>query len=591
MRDTEAATDAPADIAVRARSLVWTLLAGALLGSCCGLALAPPMGARFEARLPWAGPAPSPRDWPHAARAGESARLESAPAGPELVVTAGSARSARSLARALVGVKTPGTPEFNARLEAARASWCDDLAADPLPAPTRAAEVAARLLARARWGRGLASEFPVAAADGSGPEPAPPAEVLLAWEEVQRAARASHPAAVATALERSGELETRWFGDESAWSGWRPEARAEAWRRWQLKQAVVLEDAVARALARQSPFQRRVARQLAREFLVEFDEGAGAPWLTFAAPDVRAVRPLVRPIASAWWPPLVAGAGVGVLLALLALWLGARLHPALPRVHLLPRAIASPDPAAAGPRLHVVSGATPGAVMRAALELAARRVAVGERVLMVDASACLRLHERLDRDARWGLLECLAADMPMLGLVQYAGHPGLYLLPHGNADRSVGWSSLGRKLDEVVPHFGRIVLALDPLAPAGIGDALRGRAMEGWWAGTDRRAASAADLATARFGIVFHGLDLSDFPYPSLDVLAGRVVALRPPGPLPEPAPITAHALYRKPPVPSSALEPIVLDCDLQVRQRLRFLAWMRRVQAQNRRTEAQAHT
>jgi hypothetical protein len=338
-------------------------------------------------------------------------------------------------------------------------------------------------------------------------------------------------------------------------------------------------------------FQRRLARQLAREFLVQFDEVAGAPWLSFTPPDPRAVRPLVRPIASAWWPPLAAGAGSGLLLAFIALWLGARLHPAFPRVRLLPRALSSADPAAAGPRLHVVSGGTPGAVMRAALELAARRVALGERVLLVDGSSCLRLHERLDRDARWGLLECLAADMPMLGLVQYAGHPGLYLLPHGNAERSVGWSSLGRKLDEVVPHFGRIVLALDPLAPAGVGDALRGRAMEGWWAGSDRRAARAADLATARFGIVFHGLELSQFPDASLEVLAERVLALRPAGPEPEAAPITARALPRMPPAPNPSAEPIVLDCDLQVRQRLRLLAWMRRVQAQDRRAEVQAHT
>ncbi len=210
-------------------------------------------------------------------------------------------------------------------------------------------------------------------------------------------------------------------------------------------------------------------------------------------------------------------------------------------------------------------------------------------MLLVDGSARLRLHERLGRDARWGLLECLAADMPVLGLVQYAGHPGLYLLPHGNAERSVGWSSLGRKLDEVVPHFARIVLALDPGSPAGIGDALRGRAMEGWWAGTDRRAETAADIATARFGIVFHGLDLSSLSDPTLELLAERVRALSPPGPPPEPAPVTAPAQIRLPPAPHPALEPIVLDCDLQVRERLRLLAWMRRVEAEHRRIEVQA--
>ena len=309
---------------------------------------------------------------------------------------------------------------------------------------------------------------------------------------------------------------------------------------------------------------------------------AGEPWRAFAAPDPRSVRPFVRPIAAAWWPSLAAGALVGVLLAALtvwfATWLGARRRVALPWARALTHAATHADPALAGPRLHVVSGSTAGAVMRAALELAARRIALGERVLVVDGSAALRLHERLGRDARWGLLECLAADMPVLGLVQYAGHPGLYLLPHGNAERAVGWSSLGRKLDEVVPHFGRIVLALDPHAPAAIGDAVRGRAMEGWWAGTDRRAATAADLATARFGIVFNGLDLSEMSDASLEVMAERVIALRPPGPAPEAAPITARAVPRKPPMPPMAQEPIVLDCDLQVRQRLRFLAWMRRV-------------
>jgi len=35
--------------------------------------------------------------------------------------------------------------------------------------------------------------------------------------------------------------------------------------------------------------------------------------------------------------------------------------------------------------------------------------------------------------------------------------------------------------------------------------------------------------------------------------------------------------------------EPIVLDCELQVRQRLRFLAWMRRVEAEHRRAGLQA--
>jgi hypothetical protein len=181
--------------------------------------------------------------------------------------------------------------------------------------------------------------------------------------------------------------------------------------------------------------------------------------------------------------------------------------------------------------------------------------------------------------------------MPVLGLIQYAGHPGLYLLAHGNADRAVGWSRLGQKLEEAVPHFGRIVLVLDPQAPAELGDALIGSAMEGWWGQLDGALARAAEQATARFGIVFHSLDLERMPEPSLEAMAERVAALRPEGPVPEPAPITAPVAVHRPEPVQPALEPIVLDCDLQVLERLRFLAWMRRLQADARDPGLQATT
>ena len=281
------------------------------------------------------------------------------------------------------------------------------------------------------------------------------------------------------------------------------------------------------------------------------------------------------------------GAGAGALLATVVLLLASARAPRSRRASLFTGEVggAPTDP---GPSLHVVCGVHRQAVTRAALELAAHRLAAGERVLLVDGSARLALHERLGRDARWGLLECLAADMPVLGLVQYAGHPGLYLLPHGDAERSVGWSPLGRKLDEVMPHFGRIVLILDPKSPAGVGDSLRGRAMEGWWASADGRSGRAADDAAARFGIVFSELSLGGMSEATLELLVERVRALRPAGPAPELAPITAPAVSRRPVLPKAVLEPIVLDCELQVRQRLRFLAWTRRVQAENRRAALQ---
>ncbi len=587
MRDRDAATDRSARTPVRASSLAWTMFAGALLGCCCGIAIAPPRGARFEARLPWNGSLPTASDWPHTARGGERAWLESSKRGPVLVVTAGSAGSARALVRAFAAGPAPAAAALQARLERTRASWRAALSAGPLPERTPACEAAGLLLARARWGRVLAGELPVVPSPQTMPASTPPGGVLEPWREVRRLAAAGEPALLARGIERAGEADARWFADPVAWSGWPGGARAEVWRRWQVVRAAALEDAAVRLLADQTAFQRRLAAEVAQYRLVELDASTDDPWRAFAAPEPRSIRPLVRPIAAAWLPPMTVSAGVGMLLAVIALLLGSLRAPVGAGVRALRGGAA--DPAVAGPRLHVVGGNTPGATLRAALELAARRIARGERVLVIDGSARLRLHERLGRDARWGLLECLAADMPMLGLVQYAGHPGLYLLPHGNAERAVGWSPLGRKLDEVTPHFGRIILALDTRSPSALGDSLRGRAMEGWWTQADGRSLKAAGLAAARFGIVFNHLDLSCFTEPTLEVLASRVRALRPAGPAPEQAPITAPAVQPRQVLARAPLEPIVLDCDLQVRQRLRFLAWIRRVQAADRRTALQA--
>jgi hypothetical protein len=124
-----------------------------------------------------------------------------------------------------------------------------------------------------------------------------------------------------------------------------------------------------------------------------------------------------------------------------------------------------------------------------------------------------------------------------------------------------------------------------------MGDALLGAAMEGWWGQLDSGFSRALDQATARFGIVFHSLDLELMPEATLEVLAARVAALRPAGPVPEPAPITAPVPAIRPEPVQPALEPIVLDCDLQVLERLRFLAWMRRLQADHRDPGLQATT
>lgn len=586
MRDMDSADNGARRTTLRGSVVVLGLTIGALLGALVTLRVAPPEGARFEARIAWPHPAPGEADWPRAPRAGETARLLEGGSGHTLVVTAGDAATARTLVREFAARHAPDEGYLERRYGQVLAKWRRSLPAGPRPAITNEADLAAWLLARANWGRLLAAELPVPASNMAAPIQEPDG-VLEDWEEIISLIEAGQTIALLPAFERAYDAEQGWFRDPTAWAGYTVPARAEAWRQWQLQRAGELEEQAAAVLFDEYPSQQRLARAVAEEHLVELGSRLPAPWTPFAMPNGGALRPLVRPILAAWWPPLAVGAGAGALLAVLALFLSTLMHPAPRTPRHIPGFVAT-SPSEPGPDLHLVCGTNRTAVTRAALELAAHPLAAGERVLLVDGSAKLALHERLRRDARWGLLECLAADMPVLGLVQYAGHPGLYLLPHGNAERSVGWSPLGRKMDEVVPHFGRIVLILDPRSSESVGDALRGRAMEGWWASADGRTGRAMEDATARFGIVFQELDLSPLSEATLEALVERVRALRPIGPVPEPAPITARALPPRAEPVRSVLEPIVLDCDLQVRQRLRFLAWTRRVQAENRRATLQ---
>src|SRR5262249_27261449 len=155
------------------------------------------------------------------------------------------------------------------------------------------------------------------------------------------------------------------------------------------------------------------------------------------------------------------------------------------------------------------------------------------------------------------------------------GRPGLYLLAHGAPARRTPWAQLGRLLDEAQPHFGRAILAIDPEAPAAIGEALAGWHLEGWWAERGRASRTAIRLAD-RLGIHLSELDLLAVPEAKLEVFDERVRALAPmddsrPG-------LVESAAFAAPDAPPA--EPIVLACDLHVRERLRFLLWMRRVQS-----------
>jgi len=260
-------------------------------------------------------------------------------------------------------------------------------------------------------------------------------------------------------------------------------------------------------------------------------------------------------------------------------------RPARPRTRLERLTFEAPRlPETTGAWLHVVSGSSPSAVACGVLELAARFLSGGHRVLMVDGGPRLQLHDRFDREMRWGVIECLTGEMPVLGLVQDVGRLGLYLLAHGLPAPRTHWLQLGRLLDESRPHFGRAVLALESDAPAAVGQALAGRHLEGWWAGRGRERRSADRLAD-RLGIHLSNLDLDAMPdakLEALDVRLWTLIAERPSAepseaPTPEPAPAP---VARVPTVTST------LDCDLRVSERLRFLLWMRRIQTEGPRPD-----
>jgi hypothetical protein len=265
-------------------------------------------------------------------------------------------------------------------------------------------------------------------------------------------------------------------------------------------------------------------------------------------------------------------------------------------------AIAAREPEVTGAWLHVVSGPTVPVLSRAVFELAARFLARGDRVLLLDGAPRLRLHERFDREARWGMLDSLAGPLPLLGLVQDAGRLGLYLLAYGTLEGLADWSRLATLLDEARPYFGRAVLALDPDAPAVIGHALAGVHLEAWWPSGSREARRAAGIG-GRLGVQFSDLNLDAMLTPRLEALDARVWGLAAPAvePIAEPAiepaiepvgpPIAesvgeaqpeVDARTAAPGLASGRDEPVVLEGEPGVRERLRFLLWARRTRSED---------
>jgi hypothetical protein len=373
LRETPVATRGTARTRVRAEVLAWVLGLGALVGGSLALVVAPADAPRFEARLDW--PHPAPVGWPREPRGGEFARVEATADRHTLVVTAPTAAAARSLARAFATDGAPATLDLMRQLEGIERRWREEVLAGPLPAPTLETDVAAWLLARARWGRVLAGELPGATTHDPVAVVRPTFAVRTSWNAIDRAARTGDIAALERAFDDASIAEQQWFADREAWRTATRPAQAEAWRTWQTGRATFLEGVAAEVLAAQSSAQRRLAASLARERLLHLGPRLAPQWIAFAAPNVMSLRPAVRPRWTVWLRPVALGALCGALLALLACVVFTGLRPRLAVMPDVEPRLA--DAARVGPRLHVVCGPQRTAVFRAAFELAAHRLAAG----------------------------------------------------------------------------------------------------------------------------------------------------------------------------------------------------------------------
>jgi hypothetical protein len=450
------------------------------------------------------------------------------------------------------------------------ASLADRFPPGPLPGQSRAAACAAELRGAALVLEGLASHSPVAA----GPAGPAPETIAGVREGVLRAARAGDAAALdAFVLDEQGRWRA-WIADRAR--ALPPESRDQLWSEWAAQfnaRARELETQAAQIENFVTPFQLQMVPLFARLRALALEPGFADPSRALiefpAAPRTIAVRPVFM----TWALLLLGGALLGLAIA------GAILGFTARRPRRMARAATVALPVTRPAWLQVVAGRTPGRVARAVCELSARALARAQRVVVIEASPKLNLHRGWRLSPRLGWSECAVDGLPALGLLQNGGFTGLFLLAYGRAGRVRSWLPLDRVLEELRPHFGCVVLALDGSAPAEVGSLLAGRVMDGWWAGGGPATGSRAESAGARLSILLRDLDLKAMPQASLESLEQRLQSLGPPPeplvPPAAPAPIAAR--------PEWVSEPAVLESDLQLRQRLHFLAWMRRLQAQQR--------
>jgi hypothetical protein len=495
------------------------IVAGLLLGPALGLVFGPWVASDrlplYEATILWQGEAPGPADWPRPAARGESAVTRKHGARTLLVARAPSAAGAEGLALELALPRLSRSPELVAARDGRRDAWCEALVGGPAATLTRAGDCAARLRGWAEaWRAVAAGPVPGAESADHGRAPAGRAHPFRVDNEVAQRALALDPPGLTGALEREARIARAALLARigSLPSGQR-EVAIGSWRRASGRRAAEL-DTMAGAL-RMPRIERDLIASAAAVHALDAEPRIPDPGVILVLAASGAEPAAARPLVATW--VLFAAAGAALALLLTAPLAGsvlrkrrARYEEAMRRYQDLGNTFAAlPPPAVAGieARLQIVSGSHPRRVARVVRELTARFVAAGERVLVVDGGRHLRLHDGFGANSKLGFQECMREELPLLGVLQSGGLPGLHVLAHGSPSRLRSWLPLRRLLDQARPYFSRVVLALDSHVPRQTGEALAGRLTDGWWAGSDARKSRDARRLSTRVGIALQTIE------------------------------------------------------------------------------------
>ena len=611
------------------------LLAGALLGA--GLLgvlpgrFAPDGAPLYEAEVPWHGGPPVPGEWPRPMRAGEQAVPFERGGRTLLAVRSFTLAGTGVLARDLQRRRLSGVDASSARRTAARARWRSEWVPDGRATLPPAGQCAALVRARLLLVVLVDPQVPPEAPQETQGSAARRARLSRAEAEVVRLALAVRPDSLASALTACASAEGEWLRALAAEPASDLRVRIEAAWRWHERSRAPALDQVERTLeAGLSKAQNDAVLTAAFAQALLLERLAPDPSAALFVHGAWGPAPRAFPIVRTWVARFAVGALAGAALGfvLCVPWLWRRSRPRVAHVVRGVPAALSPhatderfaqlprDPRRAWDAelgwLHLVSGPDPARIAHAVATLAGGFLERGDRVLLVDAGERLRLHGRFGGDTRWGLGECLVGEVPLLGAVQVAGRTGFFFLAHGAPGCAGRWDELSGLLEVARARFDRVLLALDSKVPRAAALPLGGRVLEAWWAEPGPGLSRSAIALSERLGIPFSCFDLNWLMKTVLEVepaapaqtpgvppsgdeagaarpacavdaqaiaLADRELAEEALEPMAV-APGPAEAIEA---VACSGGEAVVLGCDLEVRERLRFMVWMRRVRAERR--------